>query len=155
MRKGGRNMTKYCPTCGRALPDEARHCDFCGTRQPARNTDFSAGRHNYISTRTFGAAVDIAAVRNRDPYREWSYRAAPDFFTWNLKKVKRFAGKADWRWAEDTVKPVYYVSPRGAIGQVYEEDGIRYLEWCFYTREDGPQELPDSVPELERLMQDE
>ena len=78
MRKGGRNMTKYCPTCGRALPDEARHCDFCGTRQPARNTDFSAGRHNYISTRTFGAAVDIAAVRNHDPYREWSYRDAPE-----------------------------------------------------------------------------
>ena len=32
-------MSKYCPNCGRELPDEAMFCDNCGTRIPSGNTD--------------------------------------------------------------------------------------------------------------------
>ena len=143
-------MSKYCPNCGRQLPDEAVFCDSCGTRMPdPAGMSFSVQQKPqsvYYHCDSMAEAAEEAVARNpEDVWRYWSERS----FMESEKAIRRFAEKEDRRLKNNPDRPHYVVSPGGAIGLYYqEEDGSLVLEWVYLTRRESEADLPDKVDDL-------
>ena len=142
-------MSKYCPNCGRQLPDVAMFCDHCGTRMPdLSQASFQEETQSvYYFADTMSEAAEEAIVRNESG--EWSYWSTADAFHESARNVRRFSAKEEKRLRGDTERPRYVVSASGAIGQYFtDEDGGTVLEWVYLTRQEGDQDLPHDVDDL-------
>ena len=145
-------MSKYCPECGRQLPDEAKFCDACGTKVrmlepresiPPRIQTFAAMKE----------AAEEAIARNVSG--EWSYWDSEDLFNYDARKIRRFSEKEDRRLMDDNEGVVYLVSSKGAIGHAFpaNDQFDAFVEWVFYTPDDGSKDLPGNMRELGRYVQ--
>jgi hypothetical protein len=142
-------MNKYCIKCGQELPGEAVFCARCGSRQPDTGSAPqnqppplpAADTGPFTRAESMRQAVEIAAQRN--PGRMWSHWGAPRKYDQGLEKVTGFCATEDNRRRKLGQSPFYYVSPGGAIGQVFAENGRTVKEWVFYTPKDGPEVLAE------------
>ena len=149
----------YCVRCGANIPDESRFCSQCGAKvlmpmtvPAAESAVPPVEEAGFERTRTLVQAAELAS--QRAPDQEWSYWDTPTLFSTSLKRLLRFCEKEDRRLEgiEDDEGVLYYlVSPGGAIGQEYtsEIEGSRELEWLFYSKEDGSEDLPETSEELD------
>ena len=130
-------MARYCSYCGKPLADNDLFCGYCGTKVTQKS--------QYARTETMSQAYELAKQRNDT---DWSYWDSPTLFTYSPRKVEKFCIKEDKYLEKDPERPTYIVSPHGAIGQIYQEEGRTILEWIFYTETDGPMNLPQKYNQL-------
>ncbi len=152
-------MNKFCPKCGKRLPENALFCDGCGTRMPdmepapaAEPVSVNPGEHPYAAFQTCTEAAEWAIRVNT--HGEWSHWDIPDLFSYNPKKILKFAKQEDERLQGDPGCPTYVISKSGALGQILPEyEGEEaFFEWCFYTPEEGPNDLPQSLQEIKTYL---
>lgn len=136
----------FCPYCGNQIPDDSVFCEMCGAQieAPAAaapvQMPMTPGTAAFASADTMIAAAQIAMTRNLS--QEWSYWDDPGFYDYGAQKLLRFCEKEDKRLVGEPVN--YLISPDGAIGRVYTDEGETILEWNFYTRGSAPGTLPTS-----------
>ncbi len=161
-------MSKYCPECGRKLPDEAKFCDACGTRisefELKQSTEVKHAESVIIEKRPIeqspealrfmrfskmAEAAEAAAERNAG--EKWSYWDTPDNYSWSFKKLQKYSLKEDNRLEDLRENIVYFVSSGGAVGHLMMniEDEEDTFEWIFYTENDNPGTLPSDQNMLE------
>ena len=140
-------MSKYCPECGRQLPDEAKICDGCGTKVRMLEPQESSLPEIQIFV-TMKEAAEAAIMRNRSGI--WSHWDSADRFDYDAGRIRQFGEKEDRRLFDDDEGVVYLVSRHGAIGHAFpandQFDG--FAEWMFYTPEDSSDVLPGNMREL-------
>ncbi|MBQ3706624.1 MAG: zinc ribbon domain-containing protein [Clostridia bacterium] len=139
--------TRFCPACGAEIKDGYAFCEKCG--EPVGRDGEVPKRADLTRVPTMTIAANLAVERN--PTGEWSYWDTPDVFTTGAKRLLRFSEKEDRRLASDPEGAyVYLVSPGGAIGHIFTDDGgERVLEWVYFTETDRPDTLPMTAAECE------
>ena len=162
----------FCDFCGARITEGSRFCPACGARlavlkspgqDAPRTSKPGAGRiaspepsasssAPCARTRTMTEAAGLAVPRN--PSGTWRDRFdSGRSFTVDAKKLLRLCEKED-RYVdscEDRNGVLYYVvSPGGAVGQVYLDDGDEYLipEWMYLTPASDREKLPQTPDEL-------
>ena len=138
--KKKRSAGAFCTRCGTAVKSGDIFCPQCGNRITADN----APDMLMIWADNMTEAADIAESQN--PHGKWSYWDEPQNFCNDIDDLRRFCQKEDKRLAGTGIFVQYYVSEKGSVCHILEDEdnGGHFLEWLFFAQGDIAEYLPQS-----------
>ncbi|MBQ7063597.1 MAG: zinc-ribbon domain-containing protein [Firmicutes bacterium] len=142
------NASAATPSSVNSAPIQQTGAAFTAST-PAGSSAPGAG--SYAAFQTLGQAVGLAI--NRNSGKLWSRRESPKNYSENFKALLKFCEKEDDALKNEEDRPVYIVSPGGALGQIYERNSRLVLEWLYYTDRDTADNLPRNAQAVLKVTQ--